>query len=137
MCIYLDYIYTENPQTANADHMGYIDLKGRNSFHAKFWKWQHAVSKFGIKEYMLPFRYGTSKIRSLLPQCCSSNRLSKAVLLLQFFFVRLWFYIRRLFCHYLSLATPSPASILYESIAGRYRPVRVADWPIRARYSFM
>ena len=30
-----------------------------------------------------------------------------------------------------------PASILYKSIAGRYRPVRVADGPITARYRFM
>ena len=29
-----------------------------------------------------------------------------------------------------------PASILYKSIAGRYRPVRVADGPITARYRF-
>ena len=28
----------------------------------------------------------------------------------------------------------SPVSILYKSIAGRYRPVRVADGPITARY---
>ena len=30
-----------------------------------------------------------------------------------------------------------PASILYKSIAGRYRPVRVADGPMTARYRFM
>ena len=30
-----------------------------------------------------------------------------------------------------------PASILYKSIAGRYRPVRVADGPITAHYRFM
>ena len=30
-----------------------------------------------------------------------------------------------------------PVSILYKSIAGRYRPVRVADWPITARYRFI
>ena len=29
------------------------------------------------------------------------------------------------------------ASILYKSIAGRYRPVRVADGPITARYRFV
>ena len=28
-------------------------------------------------------------------------------------------------------------SILHKSIAGRYRPVRVADGPITARYRFM
>ena len=28
----------------------------------------------------------------------------------------------------------SPVSILYNSIAGRYRPARVADGPITARY---
>ena len=31
----------------------------------------------------------------------------------------------------------SPVSILYKSIAGRYRPVRVADGPIMARYWFI
>ena len=31
----------------------------------------------------------------------------------------------------------SPASILHKSIAGRFRPVMVADWPIMARYRFM
>ena len=31
----------------------------------------------------------------------------------------------------------SPASIIYKSIAGRYRPVRVADGPITARYRFI
>ena len=30
-----------------------------------------------------------------------------------------------------------PISILYKSIAGRYRPIRVADGPITARYRFM
>ena len=30
-----------------------------------------------------------------------------------------------------------PASILHKSKAGRYRPVRVADGPIMARYRFM
>ena len=29
------------------------------------------------------------------------------------------------------------ASILYKSIAGRYRPVRVADGPITARFRFI
>ena len=33
---------------------------------------------------------------------------------------------------------PIPSlSILYKSIAGRYRPVRVADGPITARYRFI
>ena len=30
-----------------------------------------------------------------------------------------------------------PVSILYKSVAGRYRPVRVADGPITARYRFI
>ena len=30
-----------------------------------------------------------------------------------------------------------PVSILHKSTAGRYRPVRVADGPITARYRFM
>ena len=30
-----------------------------------------------------------------------------------------------------------PVSILYKSIAGRYRPVRVADGPITARFRFI
>ena len=30
-----------------------------------------------------------------------------------------------------------PVSILYKPIAGRYRPVRVADGPITARYRFI
>ena len=33
--------------------------------------------------------------------------------------------------------TSFPVSILHKSIAGRYRPVRVADGPITARYRFM
>ena len=35
------------------------------------------------------------------------------------------------------LAEHSPVSIPYKSIAGRYRPVRVADGPITARYGFI
>ena len=31
----------------------------------------------------------------------------------------------------------TPVSILYKSTAGRYRPVRVADGPITARYRFL
>ena len=31
----------------------------------------------------------------------------------------------------------NPVSILYKPIAGRYRPVRVADGPIMARYRFI
>ena len=37
----------------------------------------------------------------------------------------------------LLLPPPSPVSILYKSIAGRYRPVRVADGPITARCRFV
>ena len=33
--------------------------------------------------------------------------------------------------------TTSPLSILYKSIAGCYRPVRVADGPITARWRFV
>ena len=33
--------------------------------------------------------------------------------------------------------TTNPASILHKSIAGRYRPVRVADGPITARCRFI
>ena len=33
--------------------------------------------------------------------------------------------------------TPSPASILYKSTAGRYRPVSYPDGPITARYRFI
>ena len=33
--------------------------------------------------------------------------------------------------------TLTPVSILYKSTAGRYRPVRVADGPITARYRFI
>ena len=36
----------------------------------------------------------------------------------------------------LSMQSFNPVSILYKSIAGRYRPVRVADGPITARYRF-
>ena len=32
---------------------------------------------------------------------------------------------------------PSPVSIFYKFIVGRYRPVRVADGPITARYRFI
>ena len=35
------------------------------------------------------------------------------------------------------LLTILPVSILYKSIAGRYRPVRVADGPITARFRFI
>ena len=31
----------------------------------------------------------------------------------------------------------NPVSILYKSIAGRYRPIRVADGPITACYRFI
>ena len=33
--------------------------------------------------------------------------------------------------------TGNPVSILYKALAGRYRPVRVADGPITARYRFI
>ena len=36
-----------------------------------------------------------------------------------------------------NVAPNVPVSILYKSIAGRYRPVRVADGPITARYRFI
>ena len=47
-----------------------------------------------------------------------------------------------IFVHFWFFSDPSnkkniPASILYKSIAGRYRPVRVADGPITARYRFI
>ena len=38
--------------------------------------------------------------------------------------------------HMVSCIT-NPASILYKSIAGRYRPVSYPDGPITARYSFI
>ena len=37
----------------------------------------------------------------------------------------------------LSLFAEYPASILYKSIAGRYRPVSYPDGPIAARYRFI
>ena len=37
----------------------------------------------------------------------------------------------------LLLYTIIPVSILYKPVAGRYRPVRVADGPITARYRFI
>ena len=45
-------------------------------------------------------------------------------------------------CSYLNLdilvvVHKHPVSILYKSIAGRYRSVRVADGPITARYRFI
>ena len=39
--------------------------------------------------------------------------------------------------HKIDTGTVSPVSILHKSIAGRYRPVRVPDGPITARYRFM
>ena len=45
--------------------------------------------------------------------------------------VRCWAFIFVLFVHALF-----PVSILHKSIAGRYRPVRVADGPITARCRF-
>ena len=39
--------------------------------------------------------------------------------------------------HKADAQTNLPVSILYKSIAGRYRPVRVADGPIMARYRFI
>ena len=44
---------------------------------------------------------------------------------------------RWLFTGITSLDMTYPVSILHKSIAGRYRPVRVADGPITARYRFM
>ena len=35
------------------------------------------------------------------------------------------------------ISSTIPVSILYKSIAGRYRPVRIADGPITARYRFI
>ena len=35
------------------------------------------------------------------------------------------------------ITLPFPVSILHKSIAGRYRPVRVADGPITARCRFL
>ena len=41
-------------------------------------------------------------------------------------------------CRYdLQYETTIPASIFYKSISDRYRPVRVADGPITARYRFI
>ena len=42
---------------------------------------------------------------------------------------------RRQFCR--NSERSNPASILHKSIVGRYRPVRLADGPIMARYRFM
>ena len=39
--------------------------------------------------------------------------------------------------HRTAVARRHPVSILYKSIAGRYRPVKVADGPITARYGFI
>ena len=47
---------------------------------------------------------------------------------LTFMFIFIWLMYER---------NKFPASIIYKSIAGRHRPVRVADGPITARYRFM
>ena len=39
--------------------------------------------------------------------------------------------------HLVNFGSSYPVSILHKSIAGRYRPVRVADGPIRARCRFI
>ena len=39
--------------------------------------------------------------------------------------------------HFEHFVRKSPVSILYKSIVGRYRPVRVADGPITARCRFI
>ena len=44
---------------------------------------------------------------------------------------------RFIYCPTVSLVKAIPAGILYKSIAGRYRPVSVADGPITARYRFI
>ena len=44
--------------------------------------------------------------------------------------------IMHIIAHFL-VCGHSPVSILHKSIAGRYRPVRVADGPITARYRFI
>ena len=46
-------------------------------------------------------------------------------------------HIFRLFKALFHLTWPVPASILYKSIAGRYRPVSYPDGPITARYRFV
>ena len=40
-------------------------------------------------------------------------------------------------CVHTCVSWPIPASILYKSTAGRYRPVSYPDGPITARYSFI
>ena len=60
---------------------------------------------------------------------------SKAVHLLQSFFDRTLVIANVPFC--ISIVCFSPASILYNSTAGRYRLVSYPDGPITARYRFI
>ena len=50
---------------------------------------------------------------------------------------RLFFLFSMKCCFELPFTVINPVSILYQSIAGRYRPVRVADGPITSRYRFI
>ena len=45
--------------------------------------------------------------------------------------------IVKVFLHLELSGVVNPASILYKSIAGRYRPVNYPDGPITARYRFI
>ena len=56
---------------------------------------------------------------------------------LKFEFYCIWFKFQQLENFIRSAYIRYPASILYKSIAGHYRPVRVADGPITARYRFI
>ena len=53
---------------------------------------------------------------------------------MQLFF---FFFVKTSEQNKIQLLHSDPASILYKSIAGRYRPVRVADGPLTARYRFI
>ena len=64
----------------------------------------------------------------------SSTRLSRTGFFLSKLFGRVHFLFKGVWLVFIGIF---PVSILYKSIAGRYRPVRVADGPITARYGFI
>ena len=128
------------------------DYRGTIAGFLVFWL-QIAIEPFALLHYS-DFNY---IILTVMFHRWDRGLLTKAVPLLQFMFVRLWFHMWRL-----SLVVPHlslfwwfrrtvlrnngiswlsspifPVSILYKSITGRYRPVRVADGPIKARYRFI
>ena len=90
-----------------------------------------------IFSHRLCRQHMSGNVRNVPSLSCAQLRLKSACAFTQSDPNLHWEYFGEPMRHSVFIRSMNPESILYKYKAGRYRPVRVADGPITARYRFI